>query len=230
VTGDGNNLADIFVRDLQAGTTTRASVGTTGGDSNSITFASVSISADGRYVAFYSLASNLVPRDTNGVIDAFVRDMVCGQTIVASTDRIQRAGNRPSENPSMSPDGRFVAFSSAASDLVPGDVGAVSDVFIKDVRLITVDATSPTSVARGATDVVVTITGTGFEAGNSVQVHRQGAADVTLTDVTVISETEIRARLSIPADVPTGKWDARVWKTTPVGSAAGQCSGCLQIT
>ncbi len=130
VTGDGNGYKDVFVRDLVAGTTVRASVDTGGGDPN---FDSIhaSISADGRYVAFYSYASDLVTGDGNGVGDIFVRDLVAGTTVRASLDTDGGDPNGSSSGPpSISADGQYVAFSSFASDLVegPGDRGG--DVFV----------------------------------------------------------------------------------------------------
>jgi Tol biopolymer transport system component len=80
-----------------------------------------SISADGRYVAFSSLASNLVPGDTNGVPDVFVHDRLTGQTTRVSVASDGTQGNDHSGCPSISADGRYVAFESLASNLVPGD-------------------------------------------------------------------------------------------------------------
>jgi Tol biopolymer transport system component len=83
-----------------------------------------SASADGRFVAFISSASNLVPGDVNQRPDVFVRDHQLGTTILVS--RASGPGpadaNNRSDNPSISGDGRFVAFQSGATNLVPGDV------------------------------------------------------------------------------------------------------------
>jgi Tol biopolymer transport system component len=94
---------------------------------------STSVSADGRYVAFASDADNLVPNDTNGYRDIFVRDLVTGTTILASigTNALPAMGH--SSEPSLSSDGRFVAFSSTARNLVPGDDNAATDVFVRDL-------------------------------------------------------------------------------------------------
>lgn len=91
-----------------------------------------SMSADGRFVAFYSDASNLVPNDNNNETDVFVRDRLAGTTelISVSTDGVQ--GNDVSHDPSISADGRFVAFSSKASTLVAGDTNGSRDVFVRD--------------------------------------------------------------------------------------------------
>ena len=110
--------------------TTRASVDTGGGDPNSDSF-SPSISATGRYVAFSSLASDLVPGDGNSFRDVFVRDLVAGTTTRASVDTGGGAPNGDSFVPSISATGRYVAFYSYASDLVPGDGNGFIDVFVR---------------------------------------------------------------------------------------------------
>jgi Tol biopolymer transport system component len=132
VAGDGNGLTDVFVRDLVAGTTVRASVDTGGGDPNDYSFGP-SISADGRYVAFSSYASDLVDDDGNGTGDIFVRDLMAETTTRASVDTGGGDSNGASASPFITPDGRYVAFQSFASDLVAGDGNAFSDVFVRDL-------------------------------------------------------------------------------------------------
>jgi Tol biopolymer transport system component len=129
VQGDGNNTWDIFVRDLVAGTTVRASVDMGGGDARSSSN-SASISSDGRYVAFFSLATDLVAGDGNRVGDVFVRDLVAGTTVRASVDTGGGDPDGGSSIPSISADGRYVAFSSVATDLVPGAGDAGLDMFL----------------------------------------------------------------------------------------------------
>jgi hypothetical protein len=91
-----------------------------------------SISADGRYVAFTSYASNLVGGDTNGTSDIFVHDRATGLTERVSVDSSGAEGNDYSDWPSISSDGRLVAFESAASNLVAGDTNGCVDVFVHD--------------------------------------------------------------------------------------------------
>lgn len=93
---------------------------------------SPSLSVDGRWVAFVSDASNLVPGDTNDEHDVFVRDTHSGRIERVSVASSDRQGNGPSLNPSMSADGRFVAFDSTATNLVPGDRNGRFDVFLHD--------------------------------------------------------------------------------------------------
>jgi Tol biopolymer transport system component len=112
---------------------TRLSVDSTGNQGNQTpTFSSPSISADGRFVVFFSDASNLVPEDTNRSIDIFVRDTLSNTTTRVSVDSEGNQGNSLSWRPSISGDGRFVVFSSDASNLVSGDTNNSRDIFVRD--------------------------------------------------------------------------------------------------
>ena len=134
VAGDGNPFQDVFVRDRRTGVTEIVSRSTTGtaGNGDSI---SPSISGDGRYVAFASAATNLLPpgQDTNSSWDVFVRDRLTGITARASVDEAGGNSDGHSTSPSISADGRFVAFESNATDLVPGDGNGTDDVFLRDL-------------------------------------------------------------------------------------------------
>jgi Tol biopolymer transport system component len=136
VAGDTNGVEDIFVRDRKTGRTARVSVGSGGRQANgSSDFAA--ISADGRYVAFDSQASNLVSGDTNGFTDIFVRDLVKRTTrrvSVGGSGKQARCnvGSCESWSPAISASGRYVAFTSGASNLVPGDTNRLADVFVRD--------------------------------------------------------------------------------------------------
>ena len=96
-----------------------------------------SVSSDGRYVAFASYASNLVAGDTNGQRDVFVRDMSTGTVVRVSVDSDEAEANNDSTDPSISADGRFVAFESYASNLVAGDTNGKHDVFVRDLTATT---------------------------------------------------------------------------------------------
>jgi Ca2+-binding RTX toxin-like protein len=92
-----------------------------------------SISADGRFVAFSSRAFNLVPGDTNFRFDMFVRDTLTNTTTRVSVDSAGNPGNSSSSSPSISADGRFVAFASESSNIVPGDTNNNNDIFVADI-------------------------------------------------------------------------------------------------
>ena len=132
VPGDVNFSDDIFVRDRLSGTTELVSIATSGAQEHGICDLSSSISADGRYVAFVSSASDLVPGDTNGVSDTFLRDRQRGTTERVSVASDGTQGNGNCDGSSVSADGRYVAFASRASQLVPGDTNAHEDVFVRD--------------------------------------------------------------------------------------------------
>jgi len=131
VGGDTNGVTDIFVRDRETGVTRRVSRSTSGREANGgSSFAS--ISADGRFVAFSSEASNLVPGDDNGVRDVFVRNLETGATRRVSVSSAGTPSNGASYSTAISADGRFVAFDSAGSNLIGTDQNAYSDIFVRD--------------------------------------------------------------------------------------------------
>jgi Tol biopolymer transport system component len=128
---DVNGTSDIYLRDVQTRSLTLVSVGLAGASSNDYCDGPA-IDGDGRYVAFYSAATNLVAGDTNGTYDVFVRDVQSGMTERVSVSSDGTQGNAISWDPQISADGRYVAFWSMASNLVPGDSRQYSDVFVHD--------------------------------------------------------------------------------------------------
>jgi Tol biopolymer transport system component len=149
VLGDTNGYPDTFVHDRQTGETTRVSVPNLADQPTLGTQAygystMPTLSADGRYVAFYSDASNLVLGDTNGYADIFVHDRETGETTrvsvpnLADQPTLGTEANGATQEPSMSADGRFVAFYSpnsvtgTTSNLVLGDTNDATDVFVHD--------------------------------------------------------------------------------------------------
>ncbi len=135
-TSDTNSVADIFLRDLSTGTTTLVSVNSAGNNGGNSSSGGPTISSDGRFVAFFSQASNLVSvADTNEDYDVFVRDMVAGTTRLVSLN-VDHTGpaNGASLYPYINADGRFIAFESFATDLseTPDNPGS-NDVFVRDM-------------------------------------------------------------------------------------------------
>ena len=153
---DTNTFADIFVRDRLNGTTERVSVGANGrqsdGDSGILNLMGApSISADGRFVAFSSMASNLAGRDTNGNSDVFVHDRLTGTTELVSV--AIGGGAATGIDPSISGDGRFVSFASNAFDLVPGETDFRTHVYVRDRQAGTTELVDITSDGtRGDSD------------------------------------------------------------------------------
>jgi|UPI000360F8E4 Tol biopolymer transport system component len=144
VLNDINDRMDAFIHDRMTGATERVSVDSHGVQGNGNSW-SGSITADGRFVAFSSDSSNLVPRDTNHVNDIFVHDRITGATERASVDANGVQGNDGSYSAAISADGRFVAFQSYSSNLVPGDTNGAFDTFIHDrvtgaTKRVSVDA------------------------------------------------------------------------------------------
>jgi hypothetical protein len=159
--GSGVFNTDVFVRDLQTATTTLVTANSAGNGSGSLGSLNngAQISGNGRFVAFESRANNLVTginEANNGGEDIFVRDLVAGTTVLASINVAGTStGNNPAHNPSISADGRYVAFQSDANNLVPNDNnngiggGLIDDVFVRDLQLGT---TALVSVNSAGTD------------------------------------------------------------------------------
>jgi Tol biopolymer transport system component len=124
VPGDNQSTLDIFRRDMETGTTIRISVDTAGATANGHS-RNAAISDDGRYVAFESLATNLVANDTNVVSDIFVRDTLFNVTTRVSVSTAGVQGLSSSRNPDISGDGLVVVYESDSNNLVTGDTNAV---------------------------------------------------------------------------------------------------------
>jgi Tol biopolymer transport system component len=132
VPDDTNGQGDVFVHDLVSGETSRVSVGDADVESDGVS-EEAWISADGRRVAFASMATNLVPEDTNGGRDAFVHDRETGETVRVSVASDGTQADGPSYQPVLSADGGVVAFTSGAGTLVAGDENLEADVFVHEL-------------------------------------------------------------------------------------------------
>jgi Tol biopolymer transport system component len=152
VRNDFGTFTDVFVRDRVTGHTRMVSVRTdltAGGNGVSML---PSISADGRFVAFTSSAGNLIAGDTNGEFDIFVRDLDRGRTVRVSRRNAGGQANGSSFFPSISADGRYVAFESSATNLVPGDTNHRDDVFVRDLVAQTTERVSVSSAGDQEND------------------------------------------------------------------------------
>jgi Tol biopolymer transport system component len=141
---DTNGVADVFVHDLDTGITVRVSIATSGTQADDEAF-TLSLSSNGRFVAFGSFATNLVAGDTNGKVDVFVHDRNTGATVRVSIASDGTQGNDESFSPAISSDGRFVAFQSDATNLVPNDTNNRSDIFVRDRQTGTTERISVAS-------------------------------------------------------------------------------------
>ncbi len=134
VAGDTNGQADVFVRDIDNNITTRASVSSLGAEGNSDSYDYYpAISGDGRYVAFVSNATNLVTGDTNVSPDIFRHDNTTGATVRVSLSSLGDEANSGSQEPSISNDGRYISYTSGATNLITGDTDGEDDVFVTDM-------------------------------------------------------------------------------------------------
>ena len=195
VATDTNGRADVFVRDITDSTTELASVGLGGAAANgSSSFTSVSSSCN--LVAFHSVASNLVADDTNKASDVFVFDRNTTTTTRVSVGPGGVQADGPSITPSMSADGRCVAFASAATNLLPGDSNGVLDIYVECDGVVTCRASVSSdgseanqmsflpALNRDGTIVAFKSNATNLVAGDTNQ-----AADVFVHDCTS-GETE----------------------------------------
>ncbi len=132
VAGDTNAVTDVFVHDRSGGATRRVSVATGGAQVSGGPSSFPSISGDGRVVTFDSASPGLVAGDTNGVSDVFHHDRATATTTRVSVANGGAQGNGGSFFPDVSDDGRFVTYSSEATNLVVGDTNAAPDIFVAD--------------------------------------------------------------------------------------------------
>jgi hypothetical protein len=201
VTGDTNNLPDIFVRDRAAGTTERVSLSSGGAQANDLCIYS-DISGDGSRVAFSTAASNLVTGDTNGVEDVFVRNRANGTTTRVSVSSAGAQANGGSLLPVISGDGLSVAFSSFASNLVPVDTNGNYDVFVRSISTNTTRRASLSTAgeqgdeASGRPSVSADGLAVAFEssATNFSFLDRNDDIDIYLNDARILSDTLTRIR------------------------------------
>jgi uncharacterized repeat protein (TIGR01451 family) len=203
VAGDTNGVLDAFVHDRLSGNTARVSVGSSGEQGNRELSDGVAISADGRYVVFNSSADNLVAGDTNGALDAFVHDRLSGKTTRVSVSSVGAQGSNGGYSSAISADGRYVAFSSEADNLVAGDTNGETDAFVHDrvtgqTTRVSVgsageqgdDSSAPTAisadgryVAFGSDAHNLVAVGRSSGSGNDAFVHDRVTGETTLVSV-----------------------------------------------
>ena len=192
VKGDTNGLTDVFVRDRKSGKTTRVNVKTNGKQARGGVSLDPAISGDGRFVAFYSEAKNLVNGDTNGAGDIFVRDRVAHSTrrvsVRSNGSQVALGGTF---EPGISADGRFVVFASQAPNLVPNDGNGDQDIFLHNLRsgkTVRVSVSSSEAEGHGLSDRPA------LSADGSFVVFESGAEDLVGTDSNGQDDVFIRDR------------------------------------
>jgi Tol biopolymer transport system component len=173
---------------IPTGATLRVSVAVAGGTANAQSH-TADLSANGRFVVFSSSASNLVAGDTNKTDDIFVRDRSTGVTSRVSVSSSERQGNGPSEHPTVSADGRYVAFTSEASNLVAGDTNKSPDVFVRD-RLM--GTTARASVATGGTQARFGAADAYISADGHVVAFSSGSANLVPGDTNEAGDVFVR--------------------------------------
>jgi LPXTG-site transpeptidase (sortase) family protein len=174
-----SGIDQIFLRDKQTNTTTHISISSNGTLGNNNSF-SPAISADGRYITYYSDASNLVAGDTNGQLDIFLRDTQTNTTTRLSLALNGQQANQSSYFPDISANGRYVVFLSDATNLVVGDTNGLADIFLRDMRTNT---TTRLSVAPDGAQ------GNSFSTGSSISNDGRYVAFASHANNLVVGDT-----------------------------------------
>jgi Tol biopolymer transport system component len=212
--GDNNVAYDVFVRDLTSGKIEMISARDSAFDSltpsgMSIVFPSA-LSADGRGIAFTSDGDDLVLDDANAVRDVFLRDLLTGTTQLVSANSNGVPGNAFSSEPAITPDGRFVVFSSSANDLVPKDSNGFQDVFMRDLQTGT---TTLISVSTNGTSGNNESYGPAFSSDGTSIIFRSRGTD--LAPVFAVDNLFLR---ELPTGVTRAISKGRIspsWSATP---------------
>ena len=223
---DDNLTTDVYAKVLATGVTERISTGVGNTDSNNFSFVA-GISDDARFVLFQSGASNLISNSLKAASNSFVRDRSSGSTVLGATSDAQGEPSDP--NPSnagsfpnaISGDGRYVLFSSNATDVMrAGDTnGNVTDLFLRSNPVPFLFLATPSTVARGTT-VTMSLFGSGLHAGPLVLMGE----GVTVNSVAAVSETRLSVNITVAANAPVGP---RTPLVIDAGTGAGAFTGGL---
>lgn len=209
-----------------ADTLERISVNSSGEQANEESF-SPALSADGKIVAFASTASNLVGGDTNGFIDVFVRDRTTGKTERVSLGSGGEEANGHSSSPSISADGRYVAFASRATNLVAGDTNQRDDIFVRDrltgtttlANLLPDGSQLPASA--DSLDAVISANGrfVVFRRGFNFT-PRTSAGQVYVRDLLLGATTQVSSDIVPPIQNPDNPSASTFWDIPPLGGVS----------
>lgn len=192
VPGDTNQASDVYLWDRMTSTHERISVAIGGGLADGPS-ERPSISADGRYVAFASAATNLVAGDTNGTVDVFVRDRVAGTTTRVSVSSTGAQVSGISRDPDISDDGTVVAFVSSAFELVPDDANGAADVFVRD---LTTGVTTRVSVRTGGGEADQPSVSPVLSGDGNVVAFWSAATNLVAADSNAVADVFVHIRSS----------------------------------
>lgn len=198
VTGDTNGVTDIFLKDRKTGVVTRISTNALGqeGNAESGNYFNAAITPNARFAVFESEADNLVQQDLNIVKDVFLKNIKTAAVTRVSTNSQGVEANGESFTASISANGRYVAFTSAATNLVDGDSNANADIFVKDLKTGAVTRASTNSQGQQANN------------GNSYSavISPNGRYVVFESDATNLVDNDTNASFDIfLKDLKTGK-------------------------
>ncbi len=199
---DANSRDDVFVKDMQTGAIRRASEGANG-EGMAGTLEGIlrpAISADGRYVVFATAAGNLVAGDSNGVADIFRKDLQTGALARVSVDGLGNQGNAESRDADISADGRYVTFTSLASNFASADTPLSADIFVKDMvtgTLLLVSRDAAGTPAFGQS------TSASISADGSTLAFASTASTITTPDSNFLQDV-FAALLGAPSGTQTG--------------------------
>jgi Tol biopolymer transport system component len=246
VSSDTNLATDAFVRDLKAGSTVIASMGKGPivTQTNEASHDAV-VSGDGRFVAFDSVASNVVANDTNNAEDVFVRDLKTGTNDRVSVDSYEGELNQDSLAPSISDDGRYVAFeTSASAELL--DSNGLNDIYLRDrlagsttlisaptgpIRTAANDASFDPAISGDGTHIVFTSLATNLISGDTNAKTDVYELDLTTDTITRVSVAAGSGQLNGNSGLPAVSTDGRyvAFASDATNAVAGDTNGVRDV-
>jgi Tol biopolymer transport system component len=223
VANDNNDSHDIFLHDRQTSTTSRVSIHSSGAEGNGNSLFP-KISADGRYISFFSYASNLVPDDTNGAADVFVHDQITSKTVRVNRSSSGVQANSHSSSAALSGDGRYVVFSTRADNLVEGDANRRGDIVIRTLPTVTLASVTPDQLPIGAT-TSLTISGSNFLPGTVLLINGDGHS---LSNFSINDENTITVDVTLDASASAGEYNlVLALPGTGAGVFTGSTDACI---
>jgi len=217
VGGDTNGVNDIYVDDLQSGVLERASIAHNGDEPNGAS-TDPSMSADGRFVVYSSIATNLTPGGTNGAPQIFLRDRQLATTELVSQSTGGIQGNDGGDNAVVSADGRFVVYSSGSITLDPDDLNGRTDVFVRDRLLGT---TTRVSMAHDGSESNGGSLWPTISADGSTVAFRSGA-----TNLVAGPDANGNVIDTFVHDIASGRTERVTRSTEGTQGSGGSCVNC----